>query len=484
MIEIRNKIMSLFGRRGQETQIGKIVPISLADYLNIEPKKGIRIPREWLFSRLFIPVWLAIAYVIYSVYSNMGIVGIISIIAIGGIGIYFIKNKVSKKKVLPVYSKALLGFVYDNKLYEKNSEGRIVSEIDMYYAEYTDMFSVFVRKKGDVYQKHAGTIGELLESRLGMNLVDIKENSISCEYIFKYDKAERKKVQTMPKEDANLSISIYDDFKLNLRGNFSFLISGASGAGKSYLTYYMLTSFISKTVNDNHSNAKHAVLYCIDPKQADLLKICKISGMPTSNYGSSVADAFKIVKTYLAELERRMTAYENSSLFNAVGVDLGMVPALLIIEEYSSLVASMNSKQKTEFENLVAIIAQKGRSLSMGLWVVMQQPRADSLGSNIKEQLLAGGAVFLGNPTNVAAQMMFDSTDIPKVTGKGVGIYSEERSQPKVFESPIFENDVFETILPVWKHVAESYEKEELSEMSEETEELAMIADGEWNDCL
>ena len=109
--------------------------------------------------------------------------------------------------------------------------------------------------------------------------------------------------------------------------------------------------------------------------------------------------------------------YENSSDFNAVGIDLGlgMVPALLVIEEYSSLVAEMSSKQKTEFENLVSIVAQKGRSLSMALWVVMQQPRADSLGSNIKEQLLAGGAVFLGNPTNVAAQVMFDSTEVPKV---------------------------------------------------------------------
>lgn len=455
------KIKELFSERNNKApEFGKIIPISLANYLNVEEKPKYNLLRlllpKNLFSLYTFGFLLIGSAVIYTAYKKLSLIGLIFVVAVGII-LHVMRKKISAKKMaLPKYTSCLLSFIYDNQLYEEDNQGSIVGEIEMAYAIYPNEFCIYVGKNGDKYQKYATTLGELLESRLGMQLYEFKENNVSCEYVFKFEKADRKRIIVMPKEDTDLSISIYDDFKLNLKENYSFLISGASGAGKSYLTYYMLTSFISKTVNGDH-----AILYAIDPKQADLKKICKVSGMPAENYGSSVAEAFQIVRTYLKELDRRMELYENSSDFNAVGVDLGMVPALLVIEEYSSLVAEMSSKQKTEFENLVSIVAQKGRSLSMALWVVMQQPRADSLGSNIKEQLLAGGAVFLGNPTNVAAQMMFDSTEVPKVSGKGVGMYSKERSQPKVFESPVFESSVFETILPVWEHVAKSYKKDE-----------------------
>ncbi|MFB8530707.1 hypothetical protein [Enterococcus casseliflavus] len=104
---------------------------------------------------------------------------------------------------------------------------------------------------------------------------------------------------------------------------------------------------------------------------------------------------------------------------------------------------------------MVAIIAQKARSLSMGILIVMQQPRADSLSSNIREQLQ--NSVFLGNPSKESAGMMFGTTDVPQVSGKGVGMYSIERGAPKLFESPQFEDNAFEAILPVWEHVAHSY---------------------------
>ena len=124
------------------------------------------------------------------------------------------------------------------------------------------------------------------------------------------------------------------------------------------------------------------------------------------------------------------------------------------------MVASMDSKAKKDFENMVAIVAQKSRSLSMGVCIVMQQPRADSLSTNIREQL--AHTIFLGVPTRESSQMMFGTTDVPKVQkGKGVGLYSTEREPPKEFQAPIFDRDVFEIIFPIWKYVVENYKKDE-----------------------
>lgn len=308
-------------------------------------------------------------------------------------------------------------------------------------------------------------IGNLLDSRLenidtelsALVSLDLTSKQIFADkvlYSFIKEKPLRKQVSTsLPAQDDSLLIDIYGDFVVNLKHNFSMLVSGASGAGKSYFTYYWLTRFISQTVE-----GKHAKLFAIDPKQSDLYKLCRQSGMPTENFGTTNAEAFKIVRAYLKEMENRMSIYDESPAFDSVGIDIGLEPTLLVLEEYSSLVASMDSKQKKEFENMVAIIAQKARSLSMGLLIVMQQPRADSLSSNIREQMV--NSVFLGNPSKESAGMMFGTTDLPEVRGKGIGIYSIERDTPKEFETPQFNGDVFGLILPVWKKVACNYHEQ------------------------
>lgn len=273
------------------------------------------------------------------------------------------------------------------------------------------------------------------------------------EYHFLLSTPTRKKISSLTMNDSQLKIEIYKGFEINLRNNYSMLLSGASGSGKSYFTYFFLTRFISQTLE-----GKHAKLYIIDPKRSDLYKLARTAGLPEEMYGTSNSEAFQIVREYLAEMNRRMELYDQSLVFDSVGIDIGLEPTLLIVEEYSSLIASFDNKQKKEFENMVAIIAQKARSLSMGLLLVMQQPRSDSLSTNIREQL--SNSIFLGNPSREAAGMMFGTTEIPTVTGKGAGSFSIERAAPQPFESPQFKEDVFDTILPVWKHAAASYHSE------------------------
>ncbi|MEI3637921.1 cell division protein FtsK [Lactococcus lactis subsp. lactis] len=316
--------------------------------------------------------------------------------------------------------------------------------------------SVTAFKMGTLLDSRLENINTELSALVSLDLTSKQIFADKVLYSFIKEKPLRKQVSTsLPAQDDSLLIDIYGDFVVNLKHNFSMLVSGASGAGKSYFTYYWLTRFISQTVE-----GKHAKLFAIDPKQSDLYKLCRQAGMPTENFGTTNAEAFKIVRAYLKEMENRMAVYDESPAFDSVGIDIGLEPSLLVLEEYSSLVASMDSKQKKEFENMVAIIAQKARSLSMGLLIVMQQPRADSLSSNIREQMV--NSVFLGNPSKESAGMLFGTTDLPEVTGtgKGVGLYSIERGTPKEFEAPQFQGNVFENILPVWKEVACSYHEQ------------------------
>ncbi|WP_314978732.1 FtsK/SpoIIIE domain-containing protein [uncultured Streptococcus sp.] len=346
-------------------------------------------------------------------------------------------------------------FVIERQGLYKSSEGIILSSATLEY--YFKDGYVFVNAilRGDEYVDRLCDIGIYLGTSLGITLESQELFPTCMQYKFRYIVPERQHITSLPLEDDSLKIQIYDDFIIDLRKNYSLLVSGSSGAGKSYSTYFIVSRFISQTVC-----GRHAKIFVIDPKMSDIYKLCQRSGMPVSNYGTSNEDAFRMLRQYINEMNRRMEIYNKSELFDSIGIDLGLPPLLLVIEEYSSLVASMDSKAKKDFENMVAIVAQKARSLSMGVCIVMQQPRSDSLSTNIREQL--AHAIFLGVPTRESSQMMFGTTDVPNVKkDKGVGLYSTERESPKEFQAPIFDRDVFETLLPVWECAAKDYKKDE-----------------------
>ena len=346
-------------------------------------------------------------------------------------------------------------FVIERQGLYKSSEGIILSSATLEY--YFKDGYVFVNAilRGDEYVDRLCDIGIYLGTSLGITLESQELFPTCMQYKFRYIVPERQHITSLPLEDDSLKIQIYDDFIIDLRKNYSLLVSGSSGAGKSYSIYFIVSRFISQTVC-----GRHAKIFVIDPKMSDIYKLCQRSGMPVSNYGTSNEDAFRMLRQYINEMNRRMEIYNKSELFDSIGIDLGLPPLLLVIEEYSSLVASMDSKAKKDFENMVAIVAQKARSLSMGVCIVMQQPRSDSLSTNIREQL--AHAIFLGVPTRESSQMMFGTTDVPNVKkDKGVGLYSTERESPKEFQAPIFDRDVFETLLPVWECAAKDYKKDE-----------------------
>jgi len=383
------------------------------------------------------------------------------ILFIGLITTYHIGNKIEEwtQRVEPllIIRENLLFMIRRNSfLFTSTKDGAILRSAKFNYQLNDVSIVVQALKSGDEFSTEMDTLDVLLSSALGISLSSREVYATYVEYVFVYRPPERQHITSLSFKEDSLEIPVYGDLIVNLRNNFSMLVSGASGAGKSYFTYFWLTRFISKTVN-----GQRAKIFVIDPKQAELYKLCKVSGMPSTNYGASKADAFRIVRLFLEEMEDRMNIYNKSSAFNSVGVDIGLPPALLVIEEYSSLVASLNSREKTDFENMVSIIAQKSRSLSMGVCIVMQQPRSDSLSTNIREQLV--NAIFLGShPSKECSNMMFGTADVPNVKkDKGVGLYSIEREPPKEFQAPIFDRDVFETILPVWECAAKDYKKDE-----------------------
>lgn len=420
---------------------------------------------------LKIAQWTAIISVVggFMLYNTVGTIGVATVFLGCAFAVYILVRRMLPQRKLRFkeYEGTLTNFIIENGLYEEEN-GTLVKQIDMSYTVFPRILSVYVAKRGDKYQKIANQLAEPLESALGLEFYKMVETSQDCEYMFRLKPAARYTIgTTMPLEDPTTTIEVYDEFKLDLTKNCSALIAGVSGTGKSYLAYYLITNFLSKRINGNPPE-----LFLIDPKRSDLFILCRQTFTPNLRYGDSVADAFRIVRDFKNLLDSRQVQYSEKASIGSTMLDLGAEPALLVIDEYASLVAGMTSKEKTDFENLLASIAQRGRQLSCFVWILMQQPRADLISTNIREQLAS--KICMGNPSVESSRMLFGTSDVPVVNGVGVGLYSLEGGNVQRFEAPIFKGDFERLIMPVWENanLSRKYAMDALGEKKEPTHEV------------
>lgn len=436
-------------------------------YYYVSLKKVIK-PKLSLKFRLNLIIFLTIVVLIacYSLsLQSEGMAAMTGTFYFLALGIFIIKK--IKDKVLGVKyrpNEAILRrLIVENDLYEMYGD-RVVNQIKLGYVDKDDIFEVIITKDGGIYQEVSEKLGRKLESALNYELIGIENKPTFIAYDFRKKPLQREYINQLdlnPKE-SNLMIDIYGDTKISLRKNFSTLISGASGAGKSYLVYAMLAKYLQNfVVRDGKRHFSE--LYLIDPKASDLLKHMQFSGMPQEIYGTTVADAFRILKDVTEEMERRKAIYEKTDKFDVCMVDLGYPPILLIIDEYSSLVNMMDKKQRPDFDRLVGNLLRLSRQLSIGVWIISQSPDAKTFGdSGTRSQLV--NSFYMGMPDQQASLMMFNKSqkDLPVVTDVGEGLSSIDGSEPKKFYSPTFTKNVDEVIQPLLKQSA-NYFKEKSS---------------------
>lgn len=439
----------------------------LNKYYYVSVKKLIK-PKMSLKFRFNLIVFLTIAAMIgcYALsLQNEQLGAMTGTIYFIGLGLFIakkIKDKIFGIKTRPNES-ILRRLIIENDLYEMYGD-RVAHQIDLGYIDKIDTFEVIIEKNGGVYQEVSEKLGKKLESALNYELIGVDNKPKYIAYIFRKEPMERQFIDELDLNPirSELMIDIYDNTKINLRKNYSTLISGASGAGKSYLVYAMLGKYLQNyTVLDG--KRQQSELYVIDPKQSDIYKHCQFSGMPKERYGTTVADAFEIVKRVTEEMEKRKAIYEKSEKFDVCMVDLGYPPILLLIDEYSSLVNMMDKKQRTDFDKLMGNLLRLSRQLSIGVWVISQSPDAKTFGdSGTRSQLV--NSIYMGMPDQQASLMMFNRSqkDLPVVTDVGEGLSSIDGSEPQKFYSPTFTRNVDEVIQPILKQSANYFKEKSI----------------------
>lgn len=329
--------------------------------------------------------------------------------------------------------------LYDEEIFEvgEKKEKRIVRTINFFYKE--DVKKVYIRiaKLGDRFTKIASTLGENLESTLGLELDSTNSTVDYFEYVFLKERDKRidlsSSINNQQINSDVIQISGYISYKLSKTPHS--LIVGGTGSGKSFFILGKIVSYLSLT--------PQAELYIIDPKKADLSLLRFIEGME-NRVVTEPNQIAKMLREVVEIMEDRYKTYFNDiSAFGKDYIDFGLPPVIVVFDEFSAFLHSVDKKLSKEVLDYIFTIVMKGRQAGIQVEILMQRPSADDLPTNIRAQI--GFKAGLGAMDKIGYNMIFDINDIEykTVTEKGGGYIQIDgiHTAPVYFETPYIKKD-------------------------------------------
>lgn len=210
------------------------------------------------------------------------------------------------------------------------------------------------------------------------------------------------------------------------------LIAGGTGGGKSTFIYYLLAEFLRL----GNENGFAGEVYICDPKNAELASLSHVFG--SDRVGVSPAQIAKVVRLCREEMDRRYEYMQDPERFRfgANAFTYGLNPVFLIFDEVAAFKAGADKKTFAEvWDNLTQLVL-KARAANVFVILAMQQPRAETISTDIRDNL--GARVSLGSLSDEGYRMVFGgSFDYLPIEERGTGyIMLDGWDAPKPFKAP------------------------------------------------
>ena len=167
------------------------------------------------------------------------------------------------------------------------------------------------------------------------------------------------------------------------------------------------------------------------------------------DYSVEIDDIVAKLKSVETEMLQRMEKLQPELDKNpkTLAVDIGYKPMLVVIEEYISLQASLDKKQKEELERIVKNISVLARQSNIHLMIVLQSAGTENINSTTRSNLTK---ILLGNAqSNILNATFGAGVDIPNVNSKlkkGEGLIGLDRITilrvPKIIDMENFKEVV------------------------------------------
>lgn len=226
----------------------------------------------------------------------------------------------------------------------------------------------------------------------------------------KYDLMEyRKLIENTDKMD------LYFDRKhvVNLNDHPHILLSGGSGSGKSYLANELVIQAIFK---------QYEVVILDIKRSYGLYKDHAEYYYETDTILQKIRDIENEMSVRMEKLQPELDKNPH-----VLAVDIGYRPKLVVIEEYISLLSSMDKKQKEEMERIVKNISVLARQSNIHMLMVMQSAGTENINSTTRSNMTK---ILMGRAQSNILNATFGNSgvDIPTTQlNKGEGLIQLDR---------------------------------------------------------
>ena len=210
-------------------------------------------------------------------------------------------------------------------------------------------------------------------------------------------------------------IKLSNTQQFSLKSNTNLGIYGRTGTGKTIALQWYLFNALAKGCGYN------SYLGIIDGKGADLFALGKLLQEELGEQiavGSSPQMLAKLSREFVDIMNERFEIIERNSTLNADAYDLEMIPNFLFVDELASIRDSCgSSKQGKELWNEIlqnlGLIARKGRQAGCHLCLSTQDPNAENIPVELRNQISA--VLYLGNIGNDRLKMAFSMCELENV---------------------------------------------------------------------
>ena len=274
---------------------------------------------------------------------------------------------------------------------------------------------------GNRYLKTLKNLEEYLCPTLGLSLIYKKEEIDKIvyvlgeiekieQYIFNSQTLNRRFFEDIPTPMVKLS----NTQQFSLKQNTNLGVYGRTGTGKTIALQWYLFNALAKGCGTNDNT----YLGIVDGKGAALGKLLHEELGEQVAVGSSPQMLAKLSRQFVEIMNERFKIIERNSVLNADIYDLCLIPNFLFIDELASIRDSCgSSKQGKELWNEIlqnlGLIARKGRQAGCHLVLSTQDPNAENIPVELRNQISA--VLYLGGPGADRLKMAFSMCELENV---------------------------------------------------------------------
>lgn len=251
----------------------------------------------------------------------------------------------------------------------------------------------------------------------GMN-IDIVREEPETVYFEKFMKLSREQLKGKIKKTnliAPLGLNplnqvIYMDFSESTSPHL--LTGGTTGSGKSVTLNSIILGMMCLY------SPQEVQFMFIDPKKVEFT--IYENKQHTKDVITELDESIQVLKSLVDEMENRYTIFAKEQVTNleeyieAVGKQLPRI--VLVFDEFADFM-SQDAEMKKQVENAIVRLGQKARAAGIHLIICTQNPKADIVNTNIRNNL--GARLGLKAADATASNIILDDSGAEKLAGKG-----------------------------------------------------------------